>query len=431
MSGRREVVVLGGGIAGIAAAHHLAAEHGCAVRLLERADRLGGLLHSEERQGLHFDIGSFLFPHDHELLRAFPRVARRFVPVRPAQLVYAPGGFTDRYPVSLRGYLRNHGALELGRSIADLLYSRVAYRDRATVPRYARFYMGGRIYRNSGLKHYVERLYGIADDQVALQLAERTIARIRDYTLTGIVRARLSAALGRARGRPAPHVVARPEGGFGPVFVEMGDELRARGVRVEPGARVEAVARDGERFVVTADGREIACDAVVSTIPLPVMLRLAGMEPEMRFDSLPLLSLFYRARVRPAAPLLYNFSETGRWKRITVFSGYYGRRDDADWLTVEVSARDTSPAALAAARDEFERHAAELGMFEGAPERLGERLTSNAYPVFRVGDPERVARERARLEAFGVRLLGRQGSFEYLSSNAAAQRARRVAAGAA
>jgi hypothetical protein len=42
-----------------------------------------------------------------------------------------------------------------------------------------------------------------------------------------------------------------------------------------------------------------------------------------------------------------------------------------------------------------------------------------------------VARERRRLEEVGVRLLGRQGSFEYLSSNAAMQRARRVAAGVA
>ncbi|HKP75597.1 MAG TPA: FAD-dependent oxidoreductase, partial [Longimicrobiaceae bacterium] len=230
-------------------------------------------------------------------------------------------------------------------------------------------------------------------------------------------------------GLPAPHVVARPESGFDPVFEAIAHGLRERGVRAELGARVESVARDGAGFVVTADGREIGCDAVVSTIPLPVMLRLAGMEPEMRFDSLPLLSLFYRGRVKPRAPLLYNFSETGQWKRITVFSGYYGRHDGRDYLTVEVSARDTSPAALERARDEFERHAEALGMFESPPERLGEHLTANAYPVFRLGDPARVEKERQKLEAFGIRLLGRQGSFEYLSSNAAAQRARRVAAG--
>ena len=429
MIARRQVVVLGGGIAGIAAAHRLAKEHGCSVELLEGSGRLGGLLHSLEHDGLHFDIGSFLFPHDHELLRAFPQAARLFVPVRPRQMVYTPGGGTDRYPVSLGGYLRNRGVAELGLSIADLLYSKLAYRDRETVPRYARYYMGGRIYRNSGLRHYVERLYGISDHQVALQLAERTIARIRDYTLTGLVRAKLSAAVGRARGRPPPHVVARPESGFAPVFERMGDELRARGVSTVLGCRVESVQRDGGGFVVRADGREVRCDAVVSTIPLPVMLRLAGMEPEMRFDSLPLLSLFYRARVRPDAPLLYNFSETGQWKRITVFSGYYGRRDGQDYLTVEVSARDTSPAALDRAQEEFERHAAALEMFEGAPERLGRHLTPNAYPVFRIGDPERVARERRRLEEHGIRLLGRLGNFEYLSSNAAAQRARRVAAG--
>jgi hypothetical protein len=97
-----------------------------------------------------------------------------------------------------------------------------------------------------------------------------------------------------------------------------------------------------------------------------------------------------------------------------------------DWFTVEVTTRDTAPAALAELRDEFEAHARDLGMLDGPPELVGQRVTERAYPVFRVGDPERVEAERQRVARMGVALAGRQGRFEYQSSAHAALQARRL-----
>jgi hypothetical protein len=128
--------------------------------------------------------------------------------------------------------------------------------------------------------------------------------------------------------------------------------------------------------------------------------------------------------MRPRAPFVYNFTRRGRWKRLTVFSRFHGQEDGADYFTVEVTTRDTSPAALAALRADFEAHARDLGMVDGELEWVGEHVAERAYPVFRVGDPERVEAERQRVMRHGVALTGRQGRFEYLSSGRAASDAR-------
>ena len=53
---RSDVIVIGAGLAGLAAAHALQAG-GARVRVLEASDRIGGRLHTVVRNGLRFEIG--------------------------------------------------------------------------------------------------------------------------------------------------------------------------------------------------------------------------------------------------------------------------------------------------------------------------------------------------------------------------------------
>src|SRR3954452_7309906 len=53
----RHVVVVGGGISGLAAAHRLAGA-GARVTLLEASSRLGGKLHADEIAGVPVDLGA-------------------------------------------------------------------------------------------------------------------------------------------------------------------------------------------------------------------------------------------------------------------------------------------------------------------------------------------------------------------------------------
>ncbi|HET6764154.1 MAG TPA: FAD-dependent oxidoreductase [Longimicrobiaceae bacterium] len=420
------VAVLGGGIAGLMVARELADAPENEIDVLERDSRVGGLLRSVTAGGLEFDIGAFAFGHHHELLRGYPALAERMVAVHARQQAYTPAGSLDGYPLTLRGFVRDNGVLRTAVAGADLFWGRIRYRRRDTVPAFASFYMGASLYRLSGLPDYMERLWGVPHDQLALQLNEQTLVRIRDYTLLKLLAAKVRTMTGAAGPRT---MLVRPPEGFDAVWDVVAHDLAARGVSIRTGTEVQGVRRTDDGFEVRVDGAAREYDAVVSTIPLPLMLRLLGETPAARFESASMLSLFYRGRMRPEAPFVYNFSRRGRWKRITNFARFYAPEDGMDWFTVEITTRDTTPAALAELRDEFEAHARDLGMLDGLPELLGQQVTERAYPVFRVGDPARVEAERRRVAAMGVALAGRQGRFEYQSSALAAVQARSVGRG--
>lgn len=53
----KSVIVIGSGVAGLSAAYHLA-KHGVAVTVLEAADRLGGRMSSDVREGFRIDRGA-------------------------------------------------------------------------------------------------------------------------------------------------------------------------------------------------------------------------------------------------------------------------------------------------------------------------------------------------------------------------------------
>ncbi|RBM19843.1 FAD-dependent oxidoreductase [Streptomyces sp. PT12] len=87
-----DIVIIGGGTAGLAAAHHLTAA-GLTVTVLEAEERTGGRMATEHRDGFRLDRAGQLTLHDSPALRGLPR---------PLSLRRLTGG------VLLRGRDRTH-----------------------------------------------------------------------------------------------------------------------------------------------------------------------------------------------------------------------------------------------------------------------------------------------------------------------------------
>ena len=96
-----------------------------------------------------------------------------------------------------------------------MLWGRIRYRRRDSVPAFASYYMGASLYHWSGLQDYIERLYGIRHDELALQLNEQTLVRIRDYTPMKLLAHKARQLAGRA---PPRTMLVRPRGGFTEVW---------------------------------------------------------------------------------------------------------------------------------------------------------------------------------------------------------------------
>lgn len=426
---KQNIAVLGAGVSGLVAASELR-KLGHHVTIFEKSNRPGGLQHSINIEEYEFDVGTFLYNDRHELLKTFPFLFDVFVPVRHKSLSLTPTGRTDNYPFSLKQYYRNYGLLISIISIVNLLISKLKYRNYASLPEYTKYYVGEIIYLKTGLKKYIERLNNLPAEEIDIEFAFQRLAMLRNLgiiaTLQGIVK-RFSAKLpGRKlkRSKPAQKYV-RPREGFGYAYGLIASYLQDSGVDIRLESNVCAVSRLDNKFRLTVDSVEVDFDRVISTIPLPVMLRLIGEKSDMKIETTNLVSLFYTGQFNLNSAVLFNFTMEAQWKRMVVFSRFYSdTKDGQDYLTVEVSTHDTSEENIRRLQAEYEAHAAQYTLFKDVPNLVGSYVTRNAYPVYRLGDPEKLAAERAKLDAFGIEHVGRQGNFDYLSSNQAARRAK-------
>jgi len=425
------IAILGGGVAGVVLARELSRSN-ATIDLYEQQPALGGLQRSVEVNGLHYDIGSFLFPHDHELLRTFPSLQPHFVEIDHRSVVLTRHNSLDLYPMTMRGYLRDHTFGTILPDGISLLAAKLRHRRRDTMVAYVKYYLGDRVYRKSGLKAYIERFYDTPDTDVDLAFAlQRLDALPAECGLRrNIFRIVREAFNSRALEGGAWRCFIRPPQGFSFVYGIIEQELRHAGVHLLFNTPLERIERDrGAYLLYRADGRAERYDAVVSTIPIGAAMGLIGRPMQRPPQGVGLVSLCYRFRGSLGfgdARILYNFTYDGLWKRINVFSSLYGQADGDDYFMVECTQRERRHTAEDYRRD-FEAHAARLPIFHGELRYQGAIETENAYPYFRVSDMERTAAARAELKQFGIVLTGRQGTFAYQNAHITALMARATA----
>ncbi|MAT73178.1 MAG: hypothetical protein CMJ58_27140 [Planctomycetaceae bacterium] len=415
--------ILGAGSGGLSLARKLRRFDDVEVDVYEASDRVGGLQYSAEHDGVHYDVGLFLFHEGHELLETFPSIQPEFVPIEYKPLSITPNGGYDRYPFSIGGFVRDNGLFRTGLAAADLLVSKALNWQRNTVPRYAKYYTGGTIYRRSGLQKYIHRLHDAPDTEIDVYFAERRLHVLGRQSLRRLAAKAFSRGYRKQATSSFRQRLVRPPQGIDYFYDQILEDVRRHGAEVHLGTAVESVARSGGEFTVTSNLGERKYDRVISTIPMPAMLRLIGRTPAVEIENRDLISLFYTGKFRNPGNAFFNFTMSGRWKRITVFSKFYGPHRGQDYFTVEVTSQDTSPAAVEAACRDFEDHAREFNLLEGSPELQGTFVTPRAYPLYRAGQLAAVEREKQHLRDFGIDLVGRQGNYEYIISDVVAQRA--------
>ncbi len=421
------LAVLGGGATGVTAAGWLARRFGAQVDLFEASPTLGGLHKSVALCGRDYDVGAFVFDPAHDLFQVFPELAEDFIAIEAQFRRVTPSGALDIYPISIGGYIRDVGLSRATVSFVDFMLAKLRYRQRASVAEYASYCMGRRIYEDSGLKNYIERLYSRPDHEVDLDFALQRLRYIEQLTLSRALRSVLQRMMRGHGGDQAVKVMIRPPGGFGACYGKVQTLLEAAGVQIFASTRLQSVRSLGEgRFEVQSDQFTRCYDGLISTIPVADALRLLGCKPQGNYETVTLVTLFYRSKVLFAGDFIYNFTFEGRWKRITVFSRMYREADVVDRYAVEIPIRQGEPITVEALQSAFEAHALQLGLVSGRPERVGSYTTERAYPVFLDGKTSGVAHDRAMAQSLGIRLAGRQGTFAYLSSAESAAQGKQV-----
>ena len=307
--GPARLTILGGGIAGLAVAHH-AEKLGLDYALLEANARLGGNCITLEHDGFRFDSGA------HRLHNKAPGVTRelgrllgdRLRPVARPSKFFDNGRFVD-HPVSAFNLLRVLGPALAARAAVEIAISRL--RPARPCSSYEEFAVGryGRAMAERYLLPFTSKIWNVPCGRLVPEVAAK---RFQEFG----ARALFGQLLGRRQGPGPGHQWAYfyPEGGIGAIAAALAAGCRPGALRTS--AAVTAVEHAGGRIRrVTAGGASLAVDEVVSTLPLDVLVgslhpapppEIAAAAGRIRYRAVLLAAFFLdRPAVTGAATLYF------------------------------------------------------------------------------------------------------------------------------
>ncbi len=272
------VVILGGGPAGLAAAHELA-QAGAAPIILEKGDRVGGIARTESYKGYHFDIGGHRFFTKIDQVDRLWRemLGDDFIKVPRLSRIFYKGRFYS-YPLSIANTLANLGPAESLLILFSYLNAMASPRiDEETFEQWVTNRFGRRLYLTF-FKTYTEKVWGIPCSEIRADWAAQ---RIKGLSLVSAVS---NAIFGANNTKSLISQFDYPLLGPGMMWQRFSESIEAGGGRVRLNAEAVGLAHGGG--VITGvtyreNGTTLRLDPgqLISTVPLPQLVAMLDPAP--------------------------------------------------------------------------------------------------------------------------------------------------------
>jgi protoporphyrinogen oxidase len=423
------VVIIGAGPAGLTAGYLLAGL-GRPVLVIEADEQVGGLAKTVVRDGYRFDLGGHrFFTKSAEVEALWHEVLGEELLLRPRlSRIYWNERFLD-YPLSPRDVVRKLGPLELGRVLGSYLGALPRRRGgEETLEQWVSNRFGRRLFELF-FRTYTEKVWGVPASEIR---AEWAAQRIKGLSLSTAVR---DALFGNGGVKSLIREFHYPRLGPGQMWEAMAAHICELGGDVRTGMPVESIRLEGDRVVsISAAGEEIACEHVISSLPLRTLAAIARPGPTgpalaaaagLGYRDFLTVALVLRGADPfpdnwvyvhdPAVKVgrIQNFRSWSPWmvpdpEKTCIGLEYFCFEGDELW-----SSSDDRLVELAAS--ELER----LGL--GRRDRLERGYAvrvPKAYPVYDGDYPERLATVRSWLDRIeNLQQVGRNGLHRYNNSD--------------
>lgn len=285
--GARQVVVLGGGLAGLSAAWVLS-KRGYDVTVLEKTDHCGGLAVTKQKDGYSYDLGPHNIHTSHEhYLKVIDNNIEGLFEHSPSFRVYKRGRFVE-YPIAGAAVITSLPLLRVPIAAASfvlahvLMYLREPRKDSSfkdwIVNRF------GRVLYKEYFEAYPEKVWGLPPEAIDRHVAD---ARVPTVGLLDLIKSLLLRRPTTITHREFSQTNFYIEQGIGlvPEFFER--EIRAAGGKIRLGVRVTGIdASESSVDRVTwvdedsSQPESIDCDYLLSTIPVDELVTAMNPVPD-------------------------------------------------------------------------------------------------------------------------------------------------------
>lgn len=432
---RQNFVILGGGIAGLAAARELL-KNDCSVTLIETGPEVGGLARTFEREGFRFDIGGHRFHSNnptvlqwlHELLGV------DLLKVPRTSHIYLNNKFVD-YPIQFPGALSIFSPLTAAGMMSSYFSAKVTQRKRQDVSfedwvirRY------GKALYEVFFQPYTEKVWGIPCHELSATWAAQRIG------IPSMVRA-IKYMIAPPAEMPSTAISEfyYPRLGFGMIPEALGKEIVAMGGVIFTNTSVSECIPTKNGFQISVqqqDGttKTIAADQVISTIPLNCLLqaipkKFGSQEILNRFD------LEYRDLICLFIALNKSQVSEDSWTYFPTQNLTFGRtHEPKNWSREMVPDQAYTSLAIEifSSRGEEIWKMSDTAIQEKVVEQMSQIGWINkdevdkswvlrvpyAYPVYHLDYQQKLGGVKDYLSQWkNLHLLGRTGSFHYMNSD--------------
>ncbi len=278
----KDVIIIGGGPAGLTAAHELT-RHNIRPVVLEKLDKVGGIARTENYKGYHFDMGG------HRFFTKLPEVNQFWHDVlgddflhrpRLSRIYYKNKYFN--YPLKPFNALGGLGLIEGMRIFTSYLrWHLFPYKEEETFEQWVTNRFGKRLFETF-FKSYTEKVWGIPCTELKADWAAQ---RIKDLSLkTAITTMFLKP---RRTIKTLIESFDYPRQGPGMLWTAVKKQVEQRGGAVHLNSNVTGINRQGNRItsvVIEHNGRTetISGSNFISSMPVTLFLKRLNPPPPPR-----------------------------------------------------------------------------------------------------------------------------------------------------
>lgn len=414
-----KIAVIGAGPAGLAAAYRLA-QGGCDVDVYEASDSVGGMCRTLNLWGYKVDLGPHRFFSTNKTVNLLwhQLVGKDFLWVSRRTRIFYQGKYFA-YPLRLLSTFTGLGLKESILCIISYFHGRYFFTSHDKhFAEWIQHRFGERLYKIF-FKTYSEKLWGLPCEEIDADFAYR---KIRKLTLSDIIKSLLPHKKTYVEYFAYPH--------YGSVYPyrKLADKVVHYGGKIFFNTPIEKVERNQQGLVLTTKDQSLNYDHVVSSMPLPLLIKNIGAPTDvidaakdLKFRSTILVYLLIKGKKHFTDQWLYVHSDNVQFGRVTNFRNwspklYKDQNDTVLCLEYWCQAGDelwkkNEGELIELAHNDLKKTKLIKNLFvlEGYVHRIG-----NCYPVLRIGYQQNLQKIFNFLKGVkGLHVVGRYGAFKY------------------